>query len=327
MKNFLLIILIFLSIGLKASSIFYPWTIKLDNKIEIRSTPYRIYDTPFPGETKVYKDKKLLYSIDKYLSGQVLTDKSGEFLIQINFSIYKDWLDNFVVDSAGNALIDNNFFKGNVINIYKNGILQKEIDFEELSVDTAKIKRTDFYFNWNSSKNEFAKSSFLLYENEVKIFTVDDQIITIDLNELKLYYAPLVSEKVKFYSDNLVKTKKKVWKKGFPEKFTLPLLENGKPIESALAEYLGREILNNNSDKNANVQIYIHTLLINKSGVCESCYVSTTQKKNIDYDFDYNPDNLLMDKIENWFLNQKYQVKKIPKFMDKFAFEDFIYLK
>jgi len=327
MKHFLLIFLVFLSIGLKASSTFYPWSVKLDNKIEIKSTPYRIYDTSVPGETKVYKDKQLLYSIDKYLSGKVLTDKSGEFLVEINFFIYKGWFDNVVVDSAGNTFIDNNFFKGNVINIYKNGILQKEINFEELSIDTAKVNRTDFYFNWNSSKAEFAKSSFLIVENEVKIFSVDNQIITIDLNELKLSYAPLLSDKVKFYSNQLAKIKRKVWKKGFPEKFTLPLLDNGTSLENSLAENLGKVISDYCNDKDASIRIYVHTLLINKSGVCESCYVSTTHKNDTDEDFGYNADNLLKDKIESWLLNQKYQVKEIPKFMDKFGFSNFIYLK
>ena len=78
----------------------------------------------------MFKDKKLLYSIDEYLLGQILTDQTGEFLVQIKFQVDKGRFRVTYVDDEGNALIDNNRFKGNVIISIREAFYKKKLIFK-----------------------------------------------------------------------------------------------------------------------------------------------------------------------------------------------------
>jgi hypothetical protein len=64
-----------------SSSTFYPYTLKLDHGVKIKSIAYRTYDSPEPGMSWIYKNNKLLYTLDKRLTGYVITNETGEILV------------------------------------------------------------------------------------------------------------------------------------------------------------------------------------------------------------------------------------------------------
>ena len=123
------------------------------------------------------------------------------------------------------------------------------------------------------------------------------------------------------------KISRKYKKIKYPDKFYLPLLENGKTIEQGLSELLDYESSNLDRDS-ARVQIYLHSLVINNSGKCELVYVSPCIRENTEIDFMNIGDNVeLKSKIESWILSQTYNIKTLPKDFIKYKYSDFVYLK
>ena len=112
-----------------------------------------------------------------------------------------------------------------------------------------------------------------------------------------------------------------------PEKdFILPQLREGKQLGVKLAEYLKMKLTIRDS---AILQIYVHTLLITRSGNCEICSVSPTFRKAITNEFSYGNDlnSELAEKVESWIKCQLFDSTLIPHYTDKYVFCDFLYLK
>lgn len=307
-----------------SSSTFYPYTLKLDNGIKIKSIAYRTYDSPDPGMSWVYKNNKLLYTLDKRLTGYIITNETGEILVEIDFSLSDIKIDGHLLNEKGGSVnIDR--FSGEAIKIYKHGELEKVFDFKDLLIDTSVVKFNHDQFYWGSISEKIKVPAFI-QNDTLRLIAIDTSEIKIALQDLTFAKKQLTDDRYKYFASLKVKRKISVKKHGLPDKFLLPKLESKETIENKLANYLGYQPSDNERDS-AKLQIYIHTLLIDKKGKCVQCYVSATRRESTNIDFGHEPDNELKKKIEDWLLNQKYETKLIPGWTDKYGFSDFIYLK
>ena len=325
----LLLTIILFPISIIASWSVFPWTLKTNENIKVESIPYRIYEGYDLGITKVYQRNRLLYSIEEYFSNFIILSNTGEYFVSINLGIWQKGIHVIEIDENGSPIpmprIEE--FKGEAIKIYKNGKIVRTIDFIDLPIDTSLIEKRNDKIYWLTN-NEYLRNCPAYIKNDtLNIFTIDNQIIPIALSTgEQLNPKVLKAEKVDYLASLLPKRKFKVKQKGFPEKFLLPKLENGKTIEEGLAEYLKLKPAENERDI-ALVKIYFHTLLITKEGQCEKCHVSPTKRENIETKFGYDYDLILKKKIEDWIYQQKYDTRLIPRYTDKYVFSDFIYLK
>lgn len=329
MKNFLNIMILgfvlLISNFTFGSTIYYPYTLRLDNGIKVKSIAYRIYDNSNPGMTWIYKNNKLLYSIDKRLNGYLVTNESGDILVEINFSLYEKMHRRSEVNEQGETIYLGRL-EGPAIKIYKSGIHIKTFDFKDLKINAENISVNFGHFNWRIKDKEI-QTPAIIQNNTLLIAAIDSSEIIIPLtNFTNINKKKLTPEKHNFYSGLKVKRKYILKKQGLPDKFLLPLLNNKKTIEAELSNYLGYVPTGSERDS-AKLQIYIHTLLIDKKGKCVLCYVTVNLRETTSVDFGNERDKGLENKIEDWLKNQAYQTKLIPRWTDKYGFIDFIYLK
>lgn len=316
----------------------YPYTQHTeDGKVKSHSFPYGVYDGGYgPGETFVYANGKLIYTIDKYFSSPFFTTNNGKYLIEFDF--YPNYRQPFgsFDESSGKVTIEPIVYDGKVVNIYEDGKLFKTIDFSELEIDTSKIKVNKFgnWFAWNYNLNDTTKDELKkkMYENpafiekdNLYLISADNQLIGIEIATGKIADRQNAYETLKQKSNWTPTTFKRKYKKvKYPDKFLLPELQNGKTIEQGLAELLNKKISDGDRD-GAIIQIYFHTLLINKEGKCEIVYISPSRK-------DINKGNYIDDpkleiEIVDWIKQQTYKTKTFPRGFQKFKYKDFVYLK
>jgi hypothetical protein len=307
-----------------SSSIFYPYILKLENGIKIKSVAYRTYDTPEPGKSWIYKNNRLLYSIDKRLSGYVITNETGEILVEIDFSLHDIMVEGYFPNENGDSVyIDR--YKGEAIKIYKLGKLEKVFDFKDLHIDKSVLVNNYNQFYWGT-KDDKIKVLAYIQNDTLRLTSIDTCEIIVPFQNFKLDKKSLTINRQKHFSSLNTKRNISIKKHGIPDKFLLPLLDTEETIESKLADFLGYLTAENERDS-AKLQIYIHTLLIDRNGKCIQCYVTPTLRKTTSIDFGYEHDKELEMKIEYWLMSQKYQTKMVPRWSDKYGFSDFIYLK
>jgi hypothetical protein len=272
----------------------------------------------------IYKNNKLLYTLNKRLTGYVITNETGEILVEIDFSLYDLKIDGYLFNEKGDSVyIDR--FSGEAIKIYKNGKLEKVFDFKDLHIDKSVVEYKYDRFYWGTKDKEI-KVPAIIQNDTLRLISIDSCEIIVALRDLKSDKQQLTKKRHDYFSSLKVKRKITLKKRGLPDKFILPLLDNEETIESKLANYLGYAPADNERDS-AKLQIYVHTLLIDKNGSCVQCYVTPTLRDSTTTDFGYEPDNDLKKKIEDWLLSQKFHTKLIPRWTDKYGFSDFIYLK
>lgn len=314
----------------------YPYTQKTEEgKVKSHSVPYGVYDGGYgPGETFVYANGKLLYSIDKYFSAPFFTTNNGHYLIEFNF--YLNYLQSMGINDSGEMTFEPIVYDGKAINIYKDGKLYKTIDFTELKIDTSKIKVnvSGSWFSWNYNLNDTTKDALkkkmhqhpaFIENDKLYLITTDNQLIAIEIATGQITNRQNAYEELKQKSNWTPTTFKRKYKKvKYPEKFLLPELQNGKTIAQGLAEHLNKRISNGERDS-AVIQIYLHTLLINKEGKCEDVYSSpSTRKEKKD---NYTDDPQLKIEIEHWLKQQTFNTKTFPKGFQKYKYTDFVFLK
>ena len=338
MRIFLAILFIVLTIHCRATTwaAAYPYTQKTESgNVSSHSVPYGVYDGPYgPGETFVSANGKLLYTIDKYFSNPFFTANNGEYLIEVNLLFYYFITPNQIVPNSDQI----NTFLGNVINIYKNGIPLKNITLDELKIDPSKYilnqYRGIFYCNFtvidttkDKLKLKMARNSIFTEGNNLYLIAADNQLITIDMLSGEIINRQNAYETLKdklFWKRNPIK--RKYQKVKYPDQFLLPNLQSGETIEQGLAKHLNRKVSDYNRDS-ALIQIYIHTLLINKEGKCEEVSVSPTIRKDILTDFEFNYDKELKAEIEEWLRSQTFITSTFPKDFSKYKYTDFVYLQ
>lgn len=297
----------------------YPWTLKTENKIKVKSIPYKVHNGGRLGITKVYKKNKLIYSINEYLSGNTIIDYSGNYLINYDYSLYREVKNYYDINENGKRIdskVEN--YQGRILTIYRKGIKIREIDFRELEIDTISLKKNDRFFFWNNQNKSLDNNSIFILENVLHILTIDNKIIKIDLEtQNKKSIEKFDFSKVAFYKKLIPKTKFKVLKKDIPDSFNFPKLKDSRLLEESLNDFL-----KNNTffipKKTKNIWV---TMLLNKKGICESIDISITDSKDINVK--YNVPKVIAE-IKNWFNLQRFKTKLNPRFTDKFIFEDII---
>lgn len=316
----------------------YPYTQKTeDGKIKSYSVPYGVYDGGYgPGQTFVYSNGKLLYSIDKYFSTPFFTTNNGQYLIEFDFFLnYRQPFE--IVDDSGKVTIEPVLYDGKAVTIYKDGKLFKTIDFSELKIDTSKIKINEVgnWFSWNymvtdttkdALKNKMDQHPAFIEMDKLYLITVDNQLIVIEVTTGQITDRKNGYETLKQKSNWTPTIFKRKYKKvKYPDKFLLPELQNGKTIDQGLAELLNKRVSNGDRDS-AVIQIYFHTLLINKEGKCEDVYTSPSLRKGTPKD-NYIDDPKLKIEIEDWIKQQTFNTSTFPRGFQKFKYTDFVYLK
>jgi hypothetical protein len=258
------------------------------------------------------------------LPGYLITDKSGDILIEINFRLYEKMYGLSEINEHGDTVYLGRL-EGEAIKVYKSGINIKTFNFQDLGINSEKISVNYGQFYWGIQDKEI-ETPAIIQNDTLRIATVDSSEIIIPFNDLKFYKQKLTTDRHKYFSTLQVKRKVSIKKRGIPNKFLLPLLDSKETIESKLADYLGYLSADNERDS-AKLQLYVHTLLIDRNGKCALCHVTATLRETTSIDFGYEPDKELEKKIEDWLMRQIYQTKFIPRWTDKFGFTDFIYLK
>ena len=88
---------------------------------------------------------------------------------------------------------------------------------------------------------------------------------------------------------------------------------DGKTIGQGLAEFLNKRLTTGDRDS-ATIQIYFHTLLINKEGKCELVYVSPSIRDDNKKDFmHFGNDAKLEEVIEDWVKQQTFKTTTIQR--------------
>ena len=315
----------------------YAYTQKTEKgKVNSILFPYGVYDGGFgPGETFVYANGKLLYTIDKYFSNPFFTIDNGKYLIECDFSL--DFIPSFDINADGeigsSELIK---FNGKAIYIYKEGKLINSIDLSELKIDSSKItvNENGNYFTWNYSINEgkedalrkkMEKHSVFIENDKLFLITADNQLIEIDVTTGKLTRKENAYEILKQRSHWSPKPLKRKFKKvKYPNKFLLPKLQNGKSFEESIALLLDKNVTSGEKDSSV-IQIYFHTLLINKEGKCEKVYLSISTKSDLNNAI--SDDQKLKIVIEEWLKQQTFKTTTFPKSFPKYKYSDFVYFK
>ena len=164
-------------------------------------------------------------------------------------------------------------------------------------------------------------------ENKLYLISVDNQLISIEIETGNIIDRQNAFEILKLktnWKPNAIKRKYKKVK--YPDKFFLPNLQNGKSIDKALSELIDMRTTEGDKDS-ALLQIYFHTLLINKDGKCEEVYVSPSRRSDLKNDFYDEVDKQLKTEIEKWVMGQTFNTKTIPNKFLKYKYSDFVYLK
>ena len=306
-------------------------------KIKIHAFPY----TPFSqntgvGETYVFRKRKELYVIPKYISNPIFTYAKGDILVELKYNImFNHPMSN--QKNGGNVENKSLEFDGNVVTIYKSGKLFESIHFSDLGLDTNKFEihtyhhEIDWRYICTDSSNEklvkIGNQPYHVNGNILSLFTIDDEWIQVDIEtgliidhkDIKEFISS--SEKL---DDEIIE--KKFEPVMYPKKFTLPRLASGKSLKNGLSLYLNKLVAINYRDS-AHVQIYVHELLVSKDGKCLEVDVSVSTRKNSTENFGHIFDEKLKEKIEKWIMGEMFISNSTPVAFPKFNFYGFIYFK
>jgi hypothetical protein len=338
MRVAILIILLAFSISTKATTWapVYPYIQKTENNaVQIHSVPYDIYHGPgVIGQTFVSHRGKLLYTIERYFATPFLTINNGQYLVEFDFSPYLSDR-NLIEQPDGSMVLEPFKYEGEIVRIYKDGLIFKKIQFAEFHIDTSKLyKNSLLYFGWayRAAKKDAEKLDIKMQKHPVFIegedlffITVDDQLIDIHIPTGDIKIKPRARDILKERKDwKPTVFNRKYRKVKYPEQGQLPKLAGGTSVEDALAKYLNTKPADR---EKALIEVYVHTLLINEKGRCEVVSVSPSRRKDSKGIFSYPYDELLKNEIEKWIKEQVFQTKLIPRNFKKFKFTDFVFLE
>lgn len=121
----------------------YPYTQKIDGQnVLIKAFPFDPYSkSPMIGITKVYLNKKLLYTIDKYYRERIFTSNDGQYLVVVHTS------NSAGVESYISFGIERINFNQPAIEVFKNGQPYKTFALKDV-IDTTKLASNGQFFYW-----------------------------------------------------------------------------------------------------------------------------------------------------------------------------------
>lgn len=121
----------------------HPYTQQIDGQnVVVKAFPFDPYSgSPMIGVTKVYLNKKLLYTIDRYYRERIFTSNDGQYFVVVRTS-----------NSAGVASytsfgIERINFNQTAIEVFKNGQPFKTYALKDV-IDTTKLANNGRFFYW-----------------------------------------------------------------------------------------------------------------------------------------------------------------------------------
>jgi hypothetical protein len=301
--------------------------------ITCRSVPYGVHDGPAGlGETFVYSKGKLLYSIDKYFSTSFFTHGNGRYLVSIDFHVSYPNHVTHIIDGSGIVIKEKeNEPDARVIHIYDQGVLHHSIAFGDLRVDRSKVltNTQGGWFAWNYTAPEqdasallqkMAKHPAFVEGDRLCLIAADGQLIQIHIPSGDFVGRSTAAETLDKRLDWSPSTfKRKYERVKYPDKFFLPPLKDGNSLGNAVAELLGM-VASDEYDE-VDLNIYLHTLLINDQGRCELAYITVTPKQGMD-----TATGALEELLVAWMKEQSFDTRSMPRRFPKFKYSDFIRL-
>ncbi|BDD05272.1 hypothetical protein [Aureibacter tunicatorum] len=121
----------------------YPYIQKIDGQnIAVKAFPYAPYSgSPMTGATKVYQNKKLLYTIDEYYREKIFTSNDGQYLAVVHTS------NSLGISSYTSFGFEQFNFNQKAIEIFKNGQPFKTFTLKDV-IDTTKLAHNGQFFYW-----------------------------------------------------------------------------------------------------------------------------------------------------------------------------------
>lgn len=243
----------------------------------------------------------------------------------VNNGRFYNWGYNLDLEAFKNAEYGCEFCK----EVYGRKVLRtgdtSEIDIE----DWEECKRECDSTRFKNTALRISKNSIYVQGNSLFVLTNQNIVVKLDFADMTIQQIAFnkVIPNLRTFSPPTLKRKYKKIK--YPDKFLLPELFDGKTIGQGLAEFLNKRLTTTTEDRDgATIQIYFHTLLINKEGKCELVYVSPRIRNDNKKDFmHFGNDEKLKEEIEGWIKQQTFKTTTIPKEFFKYKFEDFVYLK
>jgi hypothetical protein len=278
--------------------------------------------------TFVFDGGRLLYSVDKYFSSPFFTCQNGRYLATIDFHLsYR--AEPILRDDDRPPERTVAEPDGGTIHIYDGGVLLKTISFSELAVPLADVhvhEASDrLAWNFETSDDDpllvkMAKYPAFVEGDALYLITADDQLITIHVPTGVITGRSVASVTLgarKEWAPCGIKRKYERVK--YPDKFFLPPLNDGPSMAEATASLFGMVALKEHKH-DADLEIYLHTLLINEQGHCEVVYATVTSKvRKVD-------DPELKRQFEAWVREQVFDMRSLPKRFPKFKYSGFLFL-
>lgn len=312
----------------------YPFTQRTEGGAVIcRSVPYGVYDGPTGlGETFVYGKGKLLYSIERYFSIPFLTYGDGRYVVSIDFHVFGTTHDTYILDESGSAIQEVEHGPSpKVIHIYDRGVLLNAVALGDLALDHTKVRTNNSggWFAWGFSAPEegatalderMAKHPAFIDGDRLCLIAADGQLIEIHIPSGDIVGRSVAAETLTKRSDWSASTYKRKYERvKYPDKFFLPPLKDGRSMEMAVCDLLGMKVAEEHGK--VDVELYFHTLLINRAGRCELAYVSVTSQEGRAVTTRTQEERILA-----WLKDQTFDIHSIPRGFNKFKYTNFIFL-
>lgn len=276
----------------------YPLDIWSQNgSFYLHAVPYENYDVTRLGKTKIFnsKTKKLLYTIDQYISTGSFITNSGRTVIDVEYMLF-DRTDSIAYEPIMTFFLDGKKIKTqNITNVYSESFTL--IRYENWSV-------------WNKG--------IFIFNDTLYILTFDEQAVVLNAKNGDFITVKNVEELANKF--NLKKTpslrQKQYRNIQYPPYYMLPPFNNGKNSHDALVNHLNAREVDSDSCKWA---VYVG-ILLDRRGKAEVLDVSSSRKEG------EPEDSVLNSAIKTWLEEKTFRINLIPGEADKWVFRDYFYL-
>lgn len=310
----------------------YPYTQRTEQGMVLcRSVPYCARGPFDQGETFVYRKGKLLYSIGKYISTALFTFGEGRYLIEVDFEMQGSAPEIlWSADTTTSRLPKTVAPDGASISIYDMGQPLRRIMFSELGIDGESMHRFGFRrFTWRYGAAEptgsqiearMARQPAFMDGDRLCLIASDEQLIEVSIPSGAIVGRSMARETLGSRdSRRPQQVKRKYVRTKYPEKFFLPKLKDGRSLDLA-ASSIAKIDATQDTVRIPEIQVYLHTLLINRQGRCEVVHASVSEGKM------GGAQHQLEQDLSRWLQQQEFDTRTIPRGFDKFKYTGFLTL-